>query len=316
MGKTSTSERASRAAAGVLSRRSMLCVSGTALAVPVPAQQPSKMRLADTPGECVAFLAGDQHLFDYRYSATRPKTYVHPLFLPNGVPVTLDGTEDHIHHRGLMLAWTDVNGFDFWGETNPGVKGRIVHQSFERKDAGPPAELVAINHWIAGGKALLVERRVIRAPAPSAGNVFLDWESELRAPDAAVALNAERAVYDGLGIRFVYSMAGGSVLNANGTTDPDKAFGEPARWCAFHGVCALGTVGGAAIFDHPSNPRHPTPFAVYSTPHMGYISAAPTFKEHKLAIPAGKSLRFRYLVVTFLGRPDRARLDQLYEKWA
>jgi hypothetical protein len=110
-------------------------------------------------------------------------------------------------------------------------------------------------------------------------------------------------------------MAGGSVLNANGTTDPKQAQGEPARWCAFYGTCARDSEGGAAIFDHPQNPRHPTPFAVYSTNVMGYISAAPTFTQPKLTIPAGGVLRFRYGVAGFLGRADRASLDALFQEW-
>lgn len=299
-----------------LTRRGFLGTGVAALTPRAESQQRDvSMRLAHTKTESAAFLYGPQHLFDYRYSPTRPKTYIHPLFLPNGVPVTLDGTEDHIHHRGLMLAWTDVNGYDFWGELDAGEKGRIVHQRFDRLDVGPPAELVAINHWIGGGKVLLVERRVIRVPAPTAANVLLAWESELTAPDAAVMLNAQRAPYDGLGIRFVYSMAGGSVLNANGTTDVRKAHGEAARWCAFYGICGPNCRGGAVLFDHPSNPRHPTPYAVYSDKRMGYISAAPTFTEQKLAIPAGGSIRFRYAVASFLGEPDRAEVNTLYQEW-
>ena len=178
------------------------------------------IRLAHAKTESVAFLYGPRHLFDYRYSPTRPKTYIHPLFLPNGVPVTLDGTADHIHHRGLMIAWTDVNGYDFWGETNAGQKGQIVHQRFETLAAGPPATLVAINHWMGGGKVLLTERRTIVAPAPTPENILLTWESELTATETAVVLDAAKAPYDGLGIRFVYGMSGGGVLNSNGTYRP------------------------------------------------------------------------------------------------
>lgn len=281
-------------------------------------QQPgSSMRLAHAIPEAVSALYGSQHLFDYRYSPTRPKTYIHPLFLPNGIPLTLDGAAGHIHHRGLMIAWTDVNGYDFWGELDAGEKGRIVHQRFDRLEPGPPAELVAVNHWIGGGKVLLVERRTIRVPAPPAGHVLLSWTSELTAPESAVVLNAQRAVYDGLGIRFTYSMVGGGILNSVGTTDLKKAHGEPARWCAFHGVCAPQCRGGAVLFDHPGNPHHPTPFALYSHERIsGYISAAPTFTESKLAIPAGGSLRFRWAVATFLGSPDRREIDLLYREWS
>lgn len=283
---------------------------------PAPAQD--SFRLAQVPGESLAVLWGGRQLFHYQFSPARPKTYVHPLFLPNGVPLTLDGAGDHVHHRGLMLAWSDVNGFDFWGERNPGQKGRMAHRKFERVSPGPPAEVVALIDWAGGGKTILEERRTLRAPVPTADGVIVEWQSELRAPSDDVVLDASRAVYAGLGIRFVYSMSGEavSVLNSNGTAEVKKAFGEPARWCAMHGPCAVGTRGGTAILDHPSNPRHPTPFAVYNPAHMGYFSAAPTFKEHKLVVPAGKAIRFRYLVLAFPGKPDPAGIDRLFKTWS
>jgi hypothetical protein len=280
-----------------------------------PPQPAASMRLAHTKTESVACLFGRQHLFDYRYSPTRPKTYIHPLFLPNGVPVTLDGTEDHIHHRGLMIAWTNVNGYDFWGELDAGEKGRIVHERFDRLEPGPPAELTAVNHWVGGGKVLLAEKRTIRIPRPTADHVLLGWTSELSAPEAAVVLNAQRAPYDGLGIRFPYSMSEGSVLNSNGTSEVKKAHGEAAQWCAFSGPCGRDGEGGVVIFDHPGNPRHPTPFAVYRNAKMGYISAAPTFSDPKLNIPAGGAIRFRYGVAAFLGRPKRQEMDALFREW-
>jgi hypothetical protein len=281
------------------------------------------MRLAHAKGESVAFLHGDQPLFDYRYSASKPKTYVHPLYAPDGRPITLDGTPDHIHHRGLMLAWTNINGYDFWGEVDPGAKGRIVHQRFESLLETESAQLTAINHWIGGGRILLAERRTLRAPAPSREVVWLEWESELRALREPVSLRIEhegqpgamKAVYDGLGIRFVYSMNSGGALNARGKTGMQEVNGAEAAWCAFAGPLETGSYGGAAIFDHPKNARHPTPFYAASGRTFAYLSAAPTFRE-PFKLQAGQALRLRYAVVTFSGPPDRLKLDRLYAQWS
>ncbi|MEK7750493.1 MAG: PmoA family protein [Acidobacteriota bacterium] len=304
-----------------VTRRQLLEV-GLVLVFPARAgAQPTKrMRLAHAKGESLSFLYGNQPLFDYRYSPSRPKTYVHPLYAPNGLPITLDGTADHIHHRGLMLAWTNVNGFDFWGETDPGVKGQIVHQAFENMREGAAAEITAINHWVGGGRTLVVERRRLRAPAPTGEFLRLEWQSELRAAGEAVILQADhadrpvKAEYNGLGIRFVYSMNRGRALNSNATAAVERANGERARWCAFQGPLEVGSYGGAAIFDHPRNPRHPTPFYVAAGKTFSYLSAAPTWSE-PLKIEAGAALQLRYAVVTFTGDASREKLDRLYAEW-
>ncbi len=291
-----------------LSRRAFLAAPALATA------RAGRLRLVDSKGEKVTFFAGERPLFEYRYSNARPKTYIHPLYSPGGVPITIDGPKDHIHHRGVMLAWSDVKGYDFWGEDNPGPPhGTIVHEKFESVRENPP-EVTGLNHWTGNGELIVVERRTVRAPAQSAGTVLVEWESELRTARDAVVLSAEQHPYDGLGIRFIRSMDGGKVLNAGGTDTIDKANGEPAAWAAYAGALESGGVCGAAIFDHPRNPRHPSPFFVMNKP-FGYLSAAPTFRE-PLRIEPGQPLRFRWAILTFMGTPERARLDRAYKDWA
>jgi len=266
------------------------------------------VEVRDIHGQKVTVTCGGVTLFEYSYSRARPKTYVHPLCVADGTPVTLDGPEDHVHHRGLMAAWSEVNGIDFWGEVNPARHGSIVHQRFERLKGGAAAEIVAVNHWIAEGGLLLVERRTIRAPAPDSDGVWLDWTTELRAPNEPVTLAAGQHVYNGLGIRFTKPMDGGEVLNSNGTPTIGKANGEPARWCAYAGAGM-----GLAFFDHPGNPRHPNAFFVMNNA-FGYMSAAPTFRQ-PFNLPVKGSIRFRWGVLTFRGTPDARALDRRFESW-
>ena len=254
-------------------------------------------------------------LLEYRYGADRPKTYIHPLCLPSGQPLTIDGFKGHIHHRGLMVAWSEVNGVDFWGEDNPARHGQIVHQRFERLRERLPAEIVEINHWIAEGKLLLVERRTVRVPQPSAGSVWLDWTTELRAASGPVKLAAGPHVYDGLGIRFVPSMDGGDVVNANGSVTIEKANGEAARWCAYYGkIESAPGIAGVAMFDHPGNPRHPNAFFVMNKA-FGYLSAAPTFRA-PFDLALNQSIRFRWGVLAFAGEPQAEALDRRFQAWS
>jgi hypothetical protein len=282
--------------------------AGVGLRVASAAQ---RVRITDSPGEKLSFRYGDRPLFEYRYTRAAPKTYVHPLHAPDGRALTLDSPPDHVHHRGVMLAWSDVKTFDFWGETNPGPPhGPIAHQRFEsrRRDS-----VTAVNHWIGKGEVLVIERQTVRAPAPDAHFTWLEWESELRAPAGPLTLSAKDHPYDGMGIRFVHGMDKGNVLNSHGTATIAGANGENAAWCAYSGPLD-GRPAGAAIFDHPENPRHPAPFFVMNDP-FGYLSAAPTFRE-PFVLGDGERLRLRYAVVTFNGAPDRPALDSLYQRWS
>lgn len=270
--------------------------------------------LKQIEGEKVSFFAADRLLFEYRYTPARPKTYVHPFCAPDGSQLTLDGPADHIHHRGLMLGWSDVNGYEFFGEDNPGLpKGRIVHKRFEHIAHAPAPALTALNHWIGGESTFVIERRIITAPRQDGDMVWLQWESELTAPKPGIVLRANKAVYNGLGVRFIRSMDGGRVLNSTGAETVEDANGQAAQWAAYSGALPSGVTAGLAIFDHPSNPRHPTPFFVMN--RFGYISAAPTFRE-PLPLETDRPLRFRFAVVSFMGAAQRDRLDQWYRAWA
>lgn len=288
-------------------RRAFLCAAGASAA-----RGSAPVRAVDTPGEKVAVSREGRPLIEYRYSRARPKPYVHPLYLPDGRPVTRDGPDDHIHHRGLMVAWSAVNGYDFWGEENPAPHGRIVHQRLVRAAGGV---IEALNHWVAEGEVLLIERRILTVPPPRAEGVWLEWESEFEAA-RMVSLGPGTHVYNGLGIRPVETLDGGRVLNSRGATAIAEANGQTAEWCAYYArEGAPGGAAGVAIFDHPSNPRHPTPFFVMNEA-FGYLSAAPTFNKEPFRLAPGEKIRFRWGCLAYLGEPRAAALEGRYRNWA
>ncbi|MCS7253856.1 MAG: PmoA family protein [Armatimonadota bacterium] len=284
-----------------------LLLSYASAVAPAVQDEPQKFKLIHKDGEKVTVLFGGRQLFEYRYSHSYPKPYVHPIWNANGVAITLDSPSDHKHHRGLFIGWSNINGADFWGEST----GRIVHRSFERLVAGELAKITALIHWVveATGKALLIERRTLTAFPPSKDLTMFVWESELTANEE---LTLSGAQYNGLGIRFIRSMNGGNVLNSNGTTEIKRANGERASWCAYFGN-ANGSLCTVAIFSHPSNPRHPTPFFVMDQP-FGFLSAAPTFYE-PIKLKPNDVLRLRYLIITFVGKADGKVLNEIYDQW-
>jgi hypothetical protein len=289
-----------------MQRRSFLLLGASAARA---ARRPEKLTIRDTPGTESRFLLGSRLLFSCRYSAARPKPYVHPLCAPDGSVVTQDGPGDHVHHRGLMLAWSGVDGIDFWGEVNPARHGAIVHRSFGKP---PRRGLSSFIEWNAEGRLLLTETRTITAPEQSSDETLLDWASVLQAPDG-VRLGTAGHTYNGLGVRVAASMDLGAVLNSNGTTEIKKANGEAAAWCAYSGKLGSG-LAGIAIFDHSANPRHPSPYFVMND-KFGYMSAAPTFRQD-FVLEKGQELRFRWRVAVWNGVRGRDAIDRMYRAWA
>ena len=296
-----------------MTRREFLTTPAlVAVANAAPSTKKTGVRIEHVAGEKIVFRAGKRPLFEYRYNSGRPKTYVHPFYAPDGAVLSMDSPPDHPHHQGLMLAWSEVNGFDFWGEKNPEPHGQIVHQRFETLKERPVAGFTALNHWVADEKVLLTEQQSLHAPAQDDDVVWLEWKSVLRPTDMAVTLSAQNHVYNGLGMRLARSLDHGGVLNSRGTTDIKRADGESAAWCAYFGSLEAGGVGGVAMFDHPDNLRYPTPFFVMNS--FGYLSAAPTYRE-PFRLSPGDSLTLRYAVIGYLGEPDRNRIDALHARW-
>lgn len=264
----------------------------------------------DAPQESLALSVRGRRIAVHQCGAGLLKPYVHPLYAPDGSVITLDAPHDHLHHHGLMIGWSEVNGYDFWSEAPPERCGRMRQT---RLDQRAPDRLTATLEWTAGGTVLAVERRRLRAAALRDGSLLLDWTSEITAGRAPVELKAHKLGFDGLGVRVVRSMDGGGTVNSNGTRDFTKASGEPAEWCAYHATLPGGGPGGVAILGHPGNPRHPAPFFVMNQ-KFGYLSAAPTFRA-PFAVSAGQTLRLRYGVLTFAGEAAVERLDKLHQEW-
>ena len=104
--------------------------------------------------------------------------------------------------------------------------------------------------------------RLLRDPAGKA--TLLSWTGALARRRAAVQAGAGLAVgdlqrepYFGLGMRFLTSMdKTGRFLNADGARVLKGTNDKRSRWCAYSAE-AEGKPVTVAMFDHPSNVRHP-----------------------------------------------------------
>jgi hypothetical protein len=117
-----------------------------------------------------------------------------------------------------------------------------------------------------------------------------------------------------------------TLTNSRGQTGEGKAgeeqtWGKPAEWCDLSGQIN-GKPYGVAVFDHPTNPRHPSRWHVRG---YGLMSAnifglsqfdkAPA-GTGAFTIEPGKTATFRYRVVIHPGDAKAAKLDEKYKSFA
>jgi len=257
-----------------------------------------------------------------------PKPYCYPVIGPTGAAVTrgypmeeIDGeATDHHHHRSLWFTFGEVNGIDFWAETdNSGIE---AHREFDLVASGDACGVIATtNDWTArDGTKVLQDSRELRIYGLD-GARLLDFSITLKATEGDVEFGDTK---EGMfGFRLASTMRldrGGHIVNSAGDTE-GETWGKAAAWCDYYGPVAGETVG-VAIMDHPQNLRHPTYWHVRS---YGLFAANPFGLKHfinddtgagRYTLAEGEELTFRYRVLIHPGTTDEARVAEWFEEYA
>jgi hypothetical protein len=264
-----------------------------------------------------------------------PHVYYYPVLGPGSTPMTrnwpmkeAEGEErDHPHHRSLWYSHGLVNGIDFWSES--AKAGKIVHDKFLEVKDGPKSGVIrSANKWIApDGSVTMTDETTFRVYARPNTERLFDFEITLKAGDKEIVLGDTKE--GTMAVRVNESMrltqpkkqpGKGRIVQSTGV-EGDKTWGKRAEWCDYSGPVD-GKVVGIAIFDHPSNPKHPTWWHVRD---YGLFAANP-FGVHdfekqapgagNLTIPAGQSLTFKYRFYLHEGDEAQARVAERFKEYA
>jgi hypothetical protein len=320
----------------------LLCASLTLSAISTSSTFAAE---ASAPGVKITELDGklrvdlNGELFTEYVFQGAPHVYFYPLLGPSGLPMTRNwpmkpdaaGEEkDHPHHRSLWYSHGAVNGLDFWSE---GAKaGKIVHDKFlELKSGNDQGVIRSACKWVApDGKVTCTDERTFRVYARPNNERLFDYEITLQAPaDTELVLGDTKE--GTMAIRVTETMrliqpkkqkGEGHIVMSTGVLD-GKTWGQAAAWCDYYGPVQGKTVG-IAIFDHPSNPRHPTTWHVRD---YGLFAANPfglhDFTNKKepagagnLTVPAGKSVTFKYRFYLHEGDEKQAKVAERYQEYA
>ena len=268
---------------------------------------------------------------DFYYGSDAPKPYLHPLRCASGKIVTRSFPMENIpgesttdqHHRGVWLAYKDVNGVDFWQNEfsyQNKLAGKVVTRSVGNLKSGKETgSFRGIFAWVApSGEAMLEETRVMS----------FRGDAKLRMVDIDINLKAlvDTTFGDSKDGAFSIRLAeplteknSGTMVNSEGGRKMDQTWGKAASWVNYSGTLD-GEKLGVALFEHPDSFHHPSRWHVrdYGLLAVNPFGSNAFDKEapvSKFVLSKGKSIRLRYRIVVH-PEMDAAGVGRLYREFA
>jgi hypothetical protein len=281
-----------------------------------------------------------QPFTSYIWPARLAKPVLYPLrtakgtIITRGYPLEPRPGErvDHPHHAGMWLNYENVNGIDFWNNSEA-IKpkdapkmGTIQQRAIVAAKGGTDqGELEVEADWLTYDKKVLLKEhtRYVFRGGPTFRSV--DRITTLQAQDEKVVFADAK---DGmLGLRVVRALempsdkpevftdasgrattvakldntgVNGVYLTSEGKKG-EAAWGTRGRWCNLSGKVGEEPVT-ISIFDHPSNPGFPTywharGYGLFAANPLGQKIFSNGKEELNLTLAPGQSVTFRYRVL-------------------
>lgn len=270
---------------------------------------------------------------EFFFGADVNKPYLHPLRTASGTVVTrlypmqdVPGeSKDHPHHRGLWFTHGDVNGFDFWANEDSQKspkKGKVVLKKIHSVKGGKDRGTIAATfNWVDGdGRTILTEDRTMVFYADPK-NRPMDFDIKLTALEPVKFGDTKEGTF---AIRLAQELEEkhtGKMVSADGKETEKNVWGTMSPWVDYAGE-RNGEKLGIAIFDHPSNPRHPTywhsrAYGLFAANIFGHHDfLRDKAKDGSLSLKAGETLRFRYRVLIHPGDAASGSIRERYLEYA
>jgi hypothetical protein len=294
----------------------------------------------------------------YIWPETQKKPVLYPLNTADGTTVTRGfpleprpgERVDHPHHAGLWFNYGDVNGVDFWNNSNtlaPDAQskmGSIVHRRIASTKSGKDSgELVVEMDWIMpNGKAILRETtRFVFHAGPSMRAV--DRITTLTALDERVVFRDNKEGVIGMRVRreleqpskepLVFTDASGKAtavakLDNTGVSGEylssegmkgDAVWGTRGRWTMLAGVVGQSPVT-LAILDHPKNPGYPTywharGYGLFAANPLGQEVFSNGKEKLNFTLEPKQSVTFRHRLLILSGTATGAQIDEQQKRF-
>lgn len=269
------------------------------------------------PYDQISFQSGGRELARYHFGPGLIRPFIYPVIGPSGRTLTRMGHPDdpdtHSHHNSVWISLSNVNGVDFWSDRGG---GHIRHHRVEHlEDGDAGAFAVTEADWLArDGRRVLRERRqtFVKLLPRDEWMLIIDLHLETAGEPAVIG----KGSFGPIGVRMAKWIGvhhgGGRIRNSEGAEGEPAIFRKPARWVDYSGQVATGVVEGLTLMDHPSNPRHPSPFHVRED---GWMGAMLTVHEPYTVAP-GKPLNLRWAVYVHAGMPPPEEIEKVWKRFA
>ena len=256
---------------------------------------------------------GGKRLSSYRLEDAPKYPYFYPVIGPaSGKSVTTELSEPYPHHHSLYFGCDRVNNGNYWQDVNR--RGRIISQGPKIVDASGDRVLVTDEClWKQPRKAPVIrDARRILITAPNDRLRFIDFEITLEALTDVLIEKSNHSLFSARITPELSVKSGGTIINADGKTNPEGTHGVVSPWCDYFGT-RDGITEGMAIFQHPANRWYP---CRWFTRDYGFFSPTPmNWLEESLEIPKGETLTLRYRVVVHAGDATTAKVAGLFEHY-
>jgi hypothetical protein len=342
-----------------MNRRHLLgLLAAGAIAAASAQTQPAKgiQVKADEAQRRVDIMIDGKPFTSYIWPESLAKPVLYPLTDGDGVtltrhwPPTAGERSDHPHHVGLWFNYSNVNGFDFWNNSEaikpdrkPKMGSIVFKKVVSTKSGVRSGELVTESTWITGvGQPVIVETTKLVFSTTANGARVIDRIATLRALDRVVfnddkdgllgmrvaswleSPTATGAVFvDSHGVETKVAGASPDATGVYLTSDGrmgDDAWGTRGRWCSLTGHTANHTAT-IAVFDHPQNPGYPTywharGYGLFAVNPLGRTGFEPKQPPLNYTLEKGRIAVFRYRIILYTGTETPEQLNKEADTFA
>jgi hypothetical protein len=301
----------------------------------------AQVKLIDKPADKkVEILVGGKPFTTYFYPSADvlKKAVLYPIRSAKGTVITrgwpLDPRPneriDHPHHVGMWLNYEDVNGHDFWNNSNTppnpkAIYGTIVHTGIKQiKNGKMQGELTVTANWLDKDSNVMLEESTTYIFSGNGNKRQIDRITTLTAKtdvtfkdvkDGMIAIRVARQLEQPSDKAEVFTDASGvatkvPVMDNSGVsgsyrtkegTEGDAVWATRSAWCNLRGKMGDETIN-LVIVDHPKNVGYPTywharGYGLFAANPLGQAVFSKGKETLNLKLKTGESTTFRYRVL-------------------
>lgn len=280
-------------------------------------------------GQHLALIKNDTVLWQLNFNKAEDKPYFHPLRTPAGQDITLKRPADHPWHRGLWFSWKKINGVNYW-EEDPKVgvsEGRSLIRNVSSKLYKDFSARVLIDILYQDKEGpTLEEKRVLHISSPFGTDGYaISWDQTFTAMKD-IELDLEKPArhggvqwggYAGLSYRGAATLKDGFFRASNGWTNSKDTtgYGEKAKWMDMTATTngEISSYAGITIFDHPHNPRFPSPWYIWYSNGQHLFFTPSLLFDGPMHLAKGEKLHLKYQTYIHDGKTSEQEIEKIAE---